>query len=275
MDIGNVRELNQLSSALNTMHLQIEQSKGMLKENIDALEQSNRVIKSTQKELIASEKFASLGKLSAGVAHEIGNPLSAIVGYVDVLNKTTDLNQDDKKRFLNNIKNEVSRIDRIIKTLLDYARAKEPQIKQVNLNDIIFDAVNILETQGIFNNIDLKMHLDENLTTIDADAHQVSQVIINLLLNAVDAVEQKGQIVVSSLIDSEGKVEVSVKDSGIGIPEENLDKIFDPFFTTKEPGKGTGLGLSVSARIVQNFGGDISVESNKGAGSIFRIKFAQ
>lgn len=275
MDIGNVRELNQLSSALNTMHLQIEQSKGMLKENIDALERSNRVIKSTQKELIASEKFASLGKLSAGVAHEIGNPLSAIAGYVDVLNKTTDLSQDDKKRFLNNIKNEVSRIDRIIKTLLDYARAKEPQIKQVNLNDIIFDAVNILETQGIFNNIDFKMHLDENLTTIDADAHQVSQVIINLLLNAVDAVEQNGKIVVSSLIDSEGKVEVSVKDSGIGIPKENLDKIFDPFFTTKEPGKGTGLGLSVSARIVQNFGGDISVESNKGAGSIFRIKFAK
>jgi signal transduction histidine kinase len=274
IDIGNVRELNQLSSALHAMHLQIEQSKGMLKENIDALEQSNKVIKSTQKELIASEKFASLGKLSAGVAHEIGNPLSAIVGYVDVLNKTTELSGDDKKRFLNNIKNEVLRIDRIIKTLLDYARAKEFEIKQVNLNDIIRDAVNILETQGMFNNIELKMNLDEKLRTIDADAHQISQVIINLLLNAVDALDEKGEIVISSMIDSQDKVEITVQDNGVGITEENIDKIFDPFFTTKEPGKGTGLGLSVSVRIVQYFGGDISVQSNKGAGSVFRIKFA-
>ncbi len=274
LDIGNVRELNQLSSALHAMHQQIELSKGMLKENIEALEQSNKVIISTQKELIASEKFASLGKLSAGVAHEIGNPLSAIIGYVDVLNKTTDISDEDKRRFLSNIKQEVSRIDRIIKTLLDYARAKEFEIKKVNINDIIRDAVNILETQGIFNDIELTKNLDENMRTIDADAHQISQVIINLLLNAVDALDGNGEIVISSSVDSENKVEVSVKDNGAGIDEENLDKIFDPFYTTKEPGKGTGLGLSVSARIVQYFGGEITVDSKRGEGSVFRIRFA-
>ncbi|NIP38945.1 MAG: GHKL domain-containing protein [Candidatus Dadabacteria bacterium] len=116
--------------------------------------------------------------------------------------------------------------------------------------------------------------MDNNLRAIDADAHQLSQVIINLLLNAVDAIEENGQIVITSQNDAEGRAQVSVKDNGIGISHENLDKIFDPFFTTKEPGKGTGLGLSVSARIVQYFGGEISVESKKGEGSVFIITFA-
>lgn len=273
IDIGNVRELNQLSGALKDMHLQIEQSKEMLKENIDALEKSNKIIKSTQRELVASEKFASLGKLSAGVAHEIGNPLSAIMGYVDVLGRSEQLSQDERKRFLANIKNEVSRIDRIIKTLLDYARAKEFEIKQVNLNDIIEESVNILKTQGVLKEIDLKMNLSENIKPINADPHQLSQVIINLLLNAVDAVGDDGHIVVGTITEDEDKVVLSIKDDGAGITEENLNKIFDPFFTTKDPGKGTGLGLAVSARIVQYFGGDISVESKKGQGSEFKVRF--
>lgn len=272
MDMGNVRELNQLGNALDTMHQQIEESKGKLEENITALQRSNEVIKSTQKELVASEKFASLGKLSAGIAHEIGNPLSAITGYVDVLNKSTDLSSEDRKRFLDNIKNEVSRIDRIIKTLLEYARAKEFEIKKVNLNDIIADSVKVLQTQGIFNDIDLQINLDRNLKMVDADPHQLSQVIINLLLNAVDATEQKGQIIITSQNEADA-VNMSIKDNGMGISEENIDKIFDPFFTTKEPGKGTGLGLSVSARIVQHFGGQLKVQSKQGEGSVFSIRF--
>jgi len=272
LDIGNVRELNQLSNALKTMYLQIESSKSELKSNIEALEESNRVIQRTQKELVASEKLASLGRLSAGVAHEIGNPLSAILGYLEVMRRQEDT-LDSKYKYLESIRKEALRIDRIIKTLLYYAKPKDFEIKNVNMNEIIRNSVDILEAQGVFKNVDLELKLDSNLKNIEADQHQISQVIINLLLNAMDAINEKGKIIISSDLSSDGRIEIKVIDNGTGIPEEHIDKIFDPFFTTKGPGKGTGLGLSVSARIVSLFGGSISVENNVDSGSTFKIIF--
>ena len=274
VDIGNVRELNQLSSALKTMYLQIRDSKEELRKNIEALEESNRVIQRTQKELTASDKLASLGRLSAGVAHEIGNPLSGILGYIEILNRSKSLSEDEKNRFVSNIKSETLRIDRIIKTLLDYAKPRDLEISSVNINEIINSTINLLRTQGLFNNLDLEINLDDTIKNIEADPHQISQVIINLLLNAKDALTDKGKILVKSIRNDDGGVDIFIQDNGSGIPREQIDKIFDPFYTTKDPGKGTGLGLSVSARIIQLFGGKISVDSTEGVGTTFKISFS-
>lgn len=271
-DLGGVKEINQLNSALKKMYDEIEISKTKLKGNIQALEESNQALLRTQRELIASEKLASLGKLSAGVAHEIGNPLSAIRGYVEVLKKGY-IPDKEKTEFLNSIEKEIERIDRIIRTLLDYSRPRGFELKRVDVNDVIRDAAEIVKTQGLLKSIDLKLELSPGLSPIEVDPHQLSQVFINLILNAKDAIVQNGTITISSYKTPDDGIEVAVKDNGAGIPREIIDKIFDPFFTTKEPGKGTGLGLSVSQRIVHFFGGSIDVESETGRDSVFKITF--
>ena len=272
-DLGGVREVNQLNEALKRMYDEIEASKLKLEENIEAIEESNRALVKAQRELIASEKLASLGKLAAGVAHEIGNPLSAISGYVEVLKKGYISEEEKKTELLTNIQREVDRIDRIIRTLLDYSRPKDLELKKVEVNDLIGRVVDIIKTQGILKAIELKSELLNGPMYVEADPHQLSQVMINLILNAKDAVSKDGLITVSTSRALNGGVEITVKDNGVGIPEEVMGKIFDPFFTTKEPGKGTGLGLSVSQRIVQIFNGNISVESEPGKGTIFKIVF--
>lgn len=272
-DLGGVKEINQLNSALKRMYDEIEISKMKLKGNIQALEESNQALLRTQRELIASEKLASLGKLSAGVAHEIGNPLSAIRGYVEVLMKDYILPDKERTEFLKSVEKEVERIDKIIRTLLDYSRPRAFELERVDVNDAIRDAADIVNTQGLLKNIDLKLELSSGLTPIEVDPYQLSQVFINLILNAKDAIVQDGTIIISSSKTLDEWIEVKVKDNGTGIPKEIIDKIFDPFFSTKEPGKGTGLGLSVSQRIVHFFGGRITVESETEKGSVFRITF--
>ncbi|HXG30242.1 MAG TPA: ATP-binding protein [Thermodesulfobacteriota bacterium] len=273
MDVGGVKEINQLYLALKEMYDEIEGNKRRLKENIEALQESNRALLRTQKELITSEKLASLGRLAAGVAHEIGNPLSAIRGYVEVLKRGHMFNDEKRIELLTNIQREVDRIDRIIRTLLDYSRPRDFELRRIDVNDAIRRAVEIVRAQGILKKVDLKLELSEGLTPVEADLHQLSQVIINLILNAKDAVSEGGVIMVSSSHAQNGGIEIAVSDNGIGIPKEAMNRIFDPFFTTKEPGKGTGLGLSVSQRIIRNFNGGISVESEPGRGSTFKITF--
>lgn len=273
IDLGGVKEINQLYESLRIMFKEIEQNKLKLRENIETLEETNKALLATQKELIASEKLASLGKFGAGVAHEIGNPLSAIRGYVEVLKRGYVLDEEKKVDFLSKIQNEVDRINRIIRTLLDYSRPRDYDLKKVFLNDVIRHAVEIMISQGILKRIELEMKLQEGLRPIEVDSHHLTQVIINLILNSKDAIKGDGSIIVSSYKTVDGDVELSIKDNGVGIPEEIIDKIFDPFFTTKDPGKGTGLGLSVSQRIVQLFDAVISAESKPGQGSKFRITF--
>ncbi len=273
VDFGGVKEVNQLYKALKKMYDEIESSKMKLRENINEIEQSNRALLKTQRELIASEKLASLGKLAAGVAHEIGNPLTGIRGYVEVLKKGYVLDDEKKEEFLANIQREVDRIDKIIRTLLDYSRPRDFELQNLEVNHLIERAVDILETQGILKNIALKLELADGIRPIEADPHQLSQVVINLILNAKDAVSKDGIITISSSETLNGCVEIAVRDNGVGIPKELIDKIFDPFFTTKEAGKGTGLGLSVSQRIVQIFNGNMSVDSELGRGTVFRISF--
>jgi len=273
-DIGRVKEINQLYSALRVMYEEIEEGKKKLKDKINELEQKNTELKQTQGELIASEKLASLGRLSAGVAHEIGNPLSAICGYVDVLKRSPSSDHPGiQSRYLADIEREVERLDNIIKTLLEYSRPKKYEPRTLEVNSVIKNSTDIIERQGVLHSISLKEELCEDPLLIEADPHQLSQVIINLILNAKDATGDMGEISISSRRGSEEEVYISVRDNGAGIPSGLLDQIFDPFFTTKEPGKGTGLGLSVSQRIVEAFGGTMSVRSEEGQGTLFTLMF--
>jgi two-component system, NtrC family, sensor kinase len=271
IDIGKVREINQLYSALRVMYGEIEEGKKKLRDKINELEQKNTELKQTQGELIASEKLASLGRLSAGVAHEIGNPLSAISGYVEVLKRRPSDPAGTKYQYLGDIEREVQRLDKIIKTLLEYSRPKKYEHRILDINSVIRDSIDIIQRQGILHNISLNEELCEDSLQIEADPHQLSQVIINLILNAKDATADRGEIKISSGVDSDEDVYIRVGDNGAGIPSGLLDQIFDPFFTTKEPGKGTGLGLSVSQRIVEAFGGTMTVRSEEGKGTLFTL----
>jgi len=255
------------------MSNEIEASKKKLEVNIDNLEDANKRIIETQKELIASEKMASLGKLSAGVAHEIGNPLTAISGYMEILRKSPHPTEQQTNIYLEKVEGEIERINQIISTLLDYAKPRETIESRTDLNEMIQKAVELLSNQGIFKRLNLYTDLSQDPLTISIDEFQLLQVFINLLINAKDAVDEDGEIKISSFLNDRNLAEVSIKDNGIGIDMENLDKIFDPFFTTKEPGSGTGLGLSISHRIIKQFDGNITVSSNPGEGTEFIITF--
>ncbi len=270
---GKITEINKLQDALVSMSDEIEASKKKLEININNLEDANKKLLDTQKELIATEKMASLGKLSAGVAHEIGNPLSAISGYMEILGKGHELDQEQKNKFLDKVSAEIDRINRIITTLLDYAKPREILESKCDLNETIKKAVDLLSNQGIFKRINLETNLSGSPLTIMTDEFQLLQVFINLLINAKDAVDSNGNITITSFLNENNTAEVSIRDNGSGINRENLDKIFDPFFTTKEPGSGTGLGLSISHRIINQFDGNITVSSNPGEGTEFILTF--
>jgi signal transduction histidine kinase len=252
---------------------EIEDGKRKLRDKIMELEETNAELRLTQKELIATEKLASLGQLSAGIAHEIGNPLSAIKGYAEVLRRASGMDDSKRGEILGDIMREVGRVDRIIRTLLDYSRPRKSSPQLVSVNEVIKDTAEIIMSQGALKGIGLTLELSEDGPQIIADPGQLSQVIVNLLLNSRDAVGEGGEITISTARDEVSGVVICVRDNGEGIPEEIIDRIFDPFFTTKDPGHGTGLGLSVSARIVETFEGVIEVESDEGSGSAFRIIF--
>jgi len=271
-DIGGVKEINRLYDALRKMYAEIESGRKKLGDKIAELEEANAELRLVQGELVAAEKLASLGRLSAGVAHEIGNPLSAIKGYAEVMMRAQDVDDGKRAAFLRNLLDEVGRIDRIIRTLLDYSRPKSVSPRALDVNETASKTADLVNSQGVLKNIGLRLDLAPGVPPIEADPGQLSQVIINLILNARDALGGEGEIVISTS-DGGGEVAIKVSDNGPGIGPEIRDKIFDPFFTTKDPGHGTGLGLSVSARIVETFGGRIEVKSEPGKGAAFSLVF--
>lgn len=273
VNVGNISEINQLYNALSNMHQEIEENKNELQKNIENLESANRTILHTQKQLIASEKLASLGRLSAGVAHEIGNPLSAINGYVEVLKRKDYITEEQSRQYLENISSEIERINTIIKTLLDYSRPKETSIQYNDINEIVLETRKILLDQGILKDIDVDIDLDNYPIYVKVDKYQMIQVFINLILNSRDALNGKGNIEIKTGVDQDNRAEILISDNGQGIPVDYLDRIFDPFFTTKEPGTGTGLGLSVTQRIIEQYNGRISVASSSQKGTTFSILF--
>jgi signal transduction histidine kinase len=233
-------------------------------------------LEETQTQLVQSARLAAVGELAAGVAHEINNPLTSIIGFTRLL--LEDVSPDNQMRHdLETIDREAARARQIVRTLLDFARTDEPVLAPVDLNVLIEEAVILVCTRSVRSKVSLVKDLT-SLPPVMLDANQIKQVLVNLLNNAVQAMPDGGRLAVTTqLVEREidgvprRMVAVSVSDSGVGIPPENQERIFDPFFTTKEVGQGTGLGLSVSYSIVEKHNGKIEVESVPGVGSTFVV----
>jgi len=229
-------------------------------------------LQETHLQLVSSEKMASLGKLAAGIAHEINNPLGGILIYSSLM--IEDLPDEDPRRGdLVRIVQEAGRCKEIVKSLLEFARQTEPKMEPTDVNRAISDGLFFLVNQALFHNIDIVKKLDSFLPFVQGNAGQLKQVFMNIIVNAAEAMHGNGTLTITTFRPPDGKtVFVEFADTGEGIPAENLTRIFDPFFTTKEVGKGTGLGLATSYGIVEDHGGKISVKSQVGEGTTFTIE---
>jgi two-component system NtrC family sensor kinase len=277
-------EFNKLSKALNSMLKQIADDKEKLRTTVMSLEKANIDLKQAQKEIIQAEKLASVGRLSSGIAHEIGNPIGIVVGYLELL-KQNDISDKDKKEFILRTENEINRVNTIIKQLLDFSRPSSEALKGVSVHSIIGETVDVFKFQPLMSDIELHLSFIAENDKVIADPNQLRQVFLNLLINAADAIlsvedHSKGKISITSEVvpivqpesaDQLNMLKISYIDNGSGISKENLGNIFDPFYTTKEPGKGTGLGLSVCFMIIQGIGGKIQASSEESKGSTINV----
>lgn len=217
------------------------------------------------------EKMSSLGRMAAGVAHEINNPLAGILLFSSNMSKKVDPGSSLEKG-LKIIIRETLRCKSIIQGLLEFARDKPPKKVMADINDVIRTAIGVVENQFYVRHVSLERHLAQDMVKTPLDKNQVEQVFINLLLNALHAVEDHGRVSVKSMLDSEkNQIEIEIADNGCGISVENVNKIFEPFFTTRTD--GTGLGLAVSYGIIENHRGNIRVSSKLGEGTRFVIDF--
>ena len=274
-------EIGELAASFKRMTERLKKADEEIKELIRTLEEKveerTKELKVAQLQIIQSEKLASIGKLSATIAHEINNPLNGILTYTKLIEKRLgrdSLSQDEIqkiKSYLATMIRETERCSTIVRNLLDFARQREPALKfDVNVNTLIDDSLNFISNQISLQEIEVIRQYSE-LPPITADPQQLRQVFLNILVNACEAMPKGGKIIVrTSYLKDEEKVHVEIEDTGMGIDKEVLDKIFDPFFTTKE--KGTGLGLSVVYGIVNAHKGDLKIESKKGEGTKVIIK---
>ena len=224
-----------------------------------------------ERQLFHSEKLASVGLLAAGVAHEIGNPLAAILGYAQILKKP-DQDPAVRGEWLTAIQSEAERIERIIKELLAYSRPSQGLRDRLSVNEAVSSILAMLTNQKLFRGIDVSMDLDPANPTVIMDRDHLTQVMVNLVVNAAHALDGRGWIKVSTRLDRPTAV-ISIRDNGPGVPAELIDRIFDPFFTTKAVGQGTGLGLSICHRIVESEGGSIRLnQTGPGTGAEFEIR---
>ena len=231
------------------------------------------------KQIIETGKLASVGKLAAGIAHEINNPVAIMVeesGWIGDLLEEEEFgeseNLDEFERALKQIKTQGHRCKEITHKLLSFARKTDSRAQEIQINDLIKELVELSEQRAKYGKITINTNFQEDLTTICLAQSEIQQVLLNLINNAVDAMENKGGLLNITTGLEENFVVIKIADNGPGIPESNLSRIFEPFFTTKPVGKGTGLGLSICYGIIQKMGGEINVESVIGSGATFRIR---
>jgi two-component system NtrC family sensor kinase len=242
-------------------------------------ERSNRQQAQLNEELVQSSKMAALGKLAAGVAHEVNNPLAVIrekAGWMRDLLEEEDVkaspNFQEFEDAVTKIEQHVERAGNVVHRMLGFARRMEPVCNDIHVNDVLRQTTAFLDNEMRFRGIELAWNLDQQLPTIQSDAAQIQQVILNLVNNAIDAIDRNGCITISTGFEAQSDtVRISVRDNGPGMDKDVQRRIFDPFFTTKKVGEGTGLGLSISYSIISKLGGSIRFESEVGKGTEFII----
>jgi two-component system, NtrC family, sensor kinase len=303
-------EIDRLSGSLNRMAERLINHQMELARNVQSLERTNRELTAARDELIRAEKMSSLGQMAAGVAHEIGNPLAAIMGNVDLMRRGAD---ERALGLAEATLEQVRRIDRIVSGLLDYSRAREAKVRAIDVNEVVEKTVELTASQPRFKGIEAELALDLDLPQVTADPYQLEQVLVNLLLNAADAMDGRDERRISittthstyeapvlmptrrkddppgidyshrrrfarpdqaprlhAFASGDRVVEIRVEDTGPGIAANVISRIFEPFMTTKEPGKGTGLGLAVCARLIDGMDGTIRARNTEG-GALFTI----
>ena len=239
------------------------------------MEKKTVEIKETQEQLANAEKLASLGRMSAGVAHELNNPLTGIVTFAHLmLDRTPEENVIDRED-LELIIEQADRCTKIIKGLLSFSRKGASEKSAISMNDLLKNAVSLISNQSAFHNVIIEMDLLDGMPTVTVDANQIQQVILNLITNAADAMNSKGLIFIKTKrtgVGGEEFIEAEFTDTGPGIMPEHMNKILEPFFTTKSVGKGTGLGLPVSYGIIKRHGGDLLISSVLGKGTTVLVR---
>jgi len=258
-------EFGKLGGAFNQMTQDIERSHMELQHTV-------KTLKTTQAQLVQSEKLSAVGEFVAGVAHELNNPLAAVMGFSEML-KDADVDED-LRRHLDLIFKSALRCRKIVQSLLSFARRHQPERKPVAVNKLIDEVLEIVAYQLRTSNVEVVCQFAPRLPLVLADGHQIQQVVLNLINNARQAIEShqaSGRITIRTEMQ-EAVIRMAIQDNGPGISPENLTRIFDPFFTTKEVGKGTGLGLSLCYGLIREHGGNITVSSEPGQGATFTIE---
>jgi two-component system, NtrC family, sensor kinase len=268
-------EIYELASAFEVMRERL----GSATQNLEIkVEERTRQLQAAQKKLLHNDRLASLGQLSASVAHEINNPISGVLNLSMLLQRMLKddglppARLEEFRKYLGQVTSETTRVGRIVSDLLAFSRRSKPQRAPADLNRIVRSTLSLVQHKMKLSNVEVETRLRDDLPAAHCDASQVQQVVLNLLLNAAEATQTKSErrVVVETAVEP-CAVTLTVSDNGEGIPSENLSKIFDPFFTTKSDGKGVGLGLAVSYGIIQAHGGDIEVRSQPGQGTTFSV----
>lgn len=277
-----VDELGHLAASIHSMVQRIETDKEALNETVKELGKKNSLLQSNQKEMVRAEKLASVGRLAAGLAHEIGNPIGVVQGYLQLLGMK-ECQEQERIDYVAKALEEMGRVDRLIRRLLDHARTSPGKATDFDMHDLIVEVTESLKVQPLFSGIHVNLRLEAEKGIVCLEYEKLRQVIVNCLLNAADAVKMKwgrdgGEICVRTsdkkevLSYRQGAFFVtSIADNGCGIPPGLLEAVFDPFFTTKDPGSGTGLGLSVSQALIESMGGCIRLSSVEGTGTTVQL----
>jgi len=285
LPVRSADEFGRVAESFNHMGETLQQTMLELKDLVQTLEhkvaERTEELRTAEREVAQGEKLASIGLLASGIAHELNNPLTGVLTFTSLLRKKAPDGSPDAED-LDLVIGETKRCASIIRRLLDFAREKVPTEGYVDLNPLIEDVVRFVANPATLQDIEISTRLDPGLPRVWGDADLIKQVVLNILVNATQAIEGTGRVVVETRLlrpaEAASKpgaapmVEFAITDNGCGIPEANMQRIFDPFFTSKEVGKGTGLGLSVSYGIVKAHGGAIKVESVVGEGSTFRVQ---
>ena len=265
--------LSHAAVAFERLALAFGEERSRLAAKVEELTEANCALAEARESLLRSEKLATVGRLAAGLAHEVGNPLGAIAGYVELARARLPPDPPpDLADALERIGAAAQRIDRTVRDLLDFARPTAPALAPIDLGAALDASLRLARMQSRFRDVEVETALEPGLPRILADEHYLAQVLLNLLLNAGDAMGGEGRVRLSARAEG-GQVVLQVQDNGPGIPEADVPRVFDPFFTTKDPGDGTGLGLAISHRIMESFGGDIAVRNGAAGGAVFTLRF--
>jgi signal transduction histidine kinase len=264
--------LARLHASLQRTAHSLRDAQRLTGQQLEALSRSNTRLRQAQAELVASEQLATVGRLAAGVAHEVGNPLSGILGYLSLARSLRPNSGPELEDFLQRIETEVQRINGIVRSLLELGRPARANLGPVALAPLVESCVTLLRAGPDFSGVQVLTQLDGELAVM-AEPGPLSQVLINLLLNAAQAMGNRGRIHVEARKGEQGLVELRVRDEGPGISPEVAVRLFEPFFTTKAPGKGTGLGLAVSRQLALNLGAQLSAQNAQEGGAMFVLTF--